>query len=66
VHHATIVQSRSVSHDAAEENTDVMSEQILVAGAADANVELAGDTVALYLLLKAELLCICAIPWISR
>jgi hypothetical protein len=44
VHHATIVQSGSVSHDAAEESADIMSEQIPVAGAADANAELARDT----------------------
>jgi hypothetical protein len=45
IQHANIVQSGSVSHDAAEENTDVMSEQVPVAGAADANAkQLAGDT----------------------
>jgi hypothetical protein len=46
IQHAN-VQSGSVSHDAAEDNTDVMTEQIPVAGAADANAEeLAGDTTA--------------------
>jgi hypothetical protein len=46
IQHAN-VQSGSVSHDAAEDNTDVMSEQIPVAGATDANAEeLAGDTTA--------------------